>query len=616
MAASKHTISSRQWLGLFALSVLLIAAALAAFNVITDPFGAFGDRFCTWWSYDETNNPRVAKFSYLEQHHDLYDSYIIGCSATSSYPTEQLNDYFDASFYNMIMYGADMLDVEQLSRYLVENYTVKNLVLSVYLDNGMTYNDESDPLTRSMPWQVSDLSRLEYLHRFLFANPAYGWDKLQKLRTDEYLQQPYDVFNEQTGAYDKSVRDVEPIGALEPYLEAYPVFTNYDTSPHSLPQIENCMKSVAAIRDLCEAAGVNLVVVSAPVYYDYLTTFPPEQVTEFYTALAEVTPYWDFSTSSVSREPRYYYDGTHFRNAVGVMALARIFDDESVYVPEDFGVYVTPENVAAYTTGFWSVPEPDVASYTAEVPILMYHHLAETGDGGDTIAVANFEAQIAALAAAGYTAVSFEDLYAYVYTDASLPEKPVVITFDDGYESNRTLAMPILERYGMQGTVFVIGVSVGKDIYKDTGVAMTPHFSMDEAATMEASGVMEIYSHGYNIHEVAGRDPEPIRQGILQRADESETEYIAFLQNDCAQMNTMLTEALGHGASVVAYPFGYHTTLSEVLLSQAGVWATVTVEPGMNTLVRGLPQSLRALRRYTATDEYSGDDLVALLEQG
>ena len=45
---------------------LILAVLLAGFNYVTDPFGAFGDWFMQWFSYDETNNPRAAKISYLE----------------------------------------------------------------------------------------------------------------------------------------------------------------------------------------------------------------------------------------------------------------------------------------------------------------------------------------------------------------------------------------------------------------------------------------------------------------------------------------------------------------------------------------------------------------------
>ena len=606
---SKHKLSSKGWLALFALSVVVLAAALCVFNVVTDPFGVFGDRVLGWWSYDETNNPRAAKFSYLEQHHDEYDSYIIGCSSTSSYPKEQLDEYFGADFYNLIMYGADMLDVEQYVRYLLDNYTVKNLVLNVYIDNGCDYDREADPLTDAMPWQVDGSSPLGFYARYLFADPRYGWTKLMKLRTDSVIQDVHDVFEVDSGAYDKSRRDVEPIDSMESYLTNYPVFANYPQSAPVMDETENCMRSIAVIRDLCEAAGVNFMVVSAPVYYDYLMQFERAQVDDFYTSLAEVTPYWDFTMSSVSREPRYFYDATHFRNCVGKMALARTFGDDTVYIPADFGVYVTPENAAEHVAGYWDVPEPDPAQYTKKVPILMYHDLE-----GDSLPAAQLEEQIAALAGAGYTAVSFEDLRSYVEQGTELPDKPVLITFDDGYLSNMTYGLPILEKYGMQATIFVIGCSVGKDTYKDTGVAMRPHFSLEQAKEMMDTGYITIGSHGWDLHEVEGRDPDPIRRGILRRADETEEEYIAFLQEDIRRENELLHPILGKDADILAFPYGVHDTLSEMLLHDAGIYATVTTWPGENTIVKGIPQSLLCMNRYDITEEVSGEGLLDLID--
>ena len=68
-------MSSKKWVLVFLVTVFVLAALLAGLNLATDPFGAFGDRLLHWFSYDETNNPRVAKLSYLEQHHGEYDSY-------------------------------------------------------------------------------------------------------------------------------------------------------------------------------------------------------------------------------------------------------------------------------------------------------------------------------------------------------------------------------------------------------------------------------------------------------------------------------------------------------------------------------------------------------------
>ncbi len=610
----KKRLSSGKWLILFVLSVILICILWAAFNYVTDPFGVFGDRVIKWWSYDETNNPRTAKFSYLKEHHDEYDSYVVGCSSTSSYPTSELNEYFDASFYNLIMYGADLYDVEGLCRYLVENYTVKNLVVNIYVDNGISYDSVSNYLTHSMPIEISGDSPFEYYGRFLFANPSYGVEKIKDKITDTYLQKPFDVFNEKTGAYDKSVRDIEHIGDMGSYLEAYPVFADYPKYDLTITETENCVKSLTAIRELCRENGVNLVVVSAPVYYDYLTAFEKDELCDFYSALAEVIPIWDFTSSSISREPRYFYDSTHFRNAVGKMALARIFDDDGVYIPDDFGFLATAENARGHFSTLFDVDEPDVTEYTKDVPILMYHHLAETSENPEIITPESFEAQMKALRDAGYTAVDFDELYAYTTTDATLPEKPVVITFDDGYSSNLDFAYPILVKYGMKATVFVIGVSVGKDTYKDTGVAMTPHFSLDEALAAEKSGVIRIESHGFDLHEVEGRDESPIREGALQRSGESESEYIGFLRADAASENELFAGTLGHKMTALAYPYGKFTPLSEVILNEEGIRATVTVTSGMNTVVKGLPQSLRAMNRFTVYNETTPDELIKMIK--
>ena len=111
------TMSFKKWIAVFISTVILVGALTAGFNALVDPFGIFGDVLFDWYAYDMTQNPRVAKIAYLDRHHEKYDSYIIGCSKTSSYSTEALNEYYGgASFYNMLMYGGDMYDIEMTAR--------------------------------------------------------------------------------------------------------------------------------------------------------------------------------------------------------------------------------------------------------------------------------------------------------------------------------------------------------------------------------------------------------------------------------------------------------------------------------------------------------------------
>ena len=612
-------MNAKKWVLTFLLLALVLVLGLAAFNYVTDPFAAFGDRFLNWFSYDETNNPRVAKISYLEQHHDEYDSYILGCSSTSSLQVSDFNKLYDANFYNLIMYGADMRDCEKIADYLIEHYEVKHLVLNVYLDNGFTYDDETDRLTRNLHYLTDpDTSALSFYTRYLFCDPRYGFAKLKNLRNDRLLPQSFDVFNEVTGEYDKRVRDVEPIGSMDTYLEAYPVFADYPkTGDFVLGQTENCMKSVAAIKERCEAADVELVVVAAPVYIDYFQNFQAEDAANFYASLAKVTDFWDFSCSSVSCEPRYFYDATHFRNAVGSMIAARIAGDDSVYIPDDFGTYVTADTPSSYFSEVLQATALPDETVSRDVPVLMWHNLAEESSGDMTISVDTFRAQIEALHEAGFRTVSLQQLYDYVHFGTELPGKPIVLTFDDGYFSNYEYAFPILQEYDMQATIFAIGVSVGKDTYKDTDHAMTPHFGADEAREMVDSGLISVQSHTFDMHQWPPFEDgnAQVRETLLPFDGEADADYEAAVEADFAESRELLESITGQPVNALAFPEGAYVTLTQDALRSAGAELTFTTVRAVNTVVKGLPQSLCAMPRFGMTESADMIALVAELEQ-
>lgn len=601
---------ARRW----CVSVLVILAALflglCLFNFVVDPFGVFGDRFFQWWSFDETNNPRAAKTSYLDQHHQEYDSYIIGASSTSSFSKEALDRYFDANFYNLIMYGTDMMDVEQTCDYILEHYEVKHLVVNVYLSCGYRYGEAGDRLTRSPHEKVSGENPLLFYGRYLLMDPSWSLEKLHAVRQDTFLNQSFDVFDPVSGAYDKRARDIEPIGDMESYLAAYPVFEDYPQEDRDMEHIVDTVESVRRIKEKCEAMGVDLLVVSAPAYYDSVLWYKKEDVEAFYTQLAQVTDYWDFSVSSVSLEPRYFYDETHFRNAVGDMALARVFGDDSVYIPEDFGFYVTAENVEDYVKTFWET-EGGEEDHTVQVPILLYHHIAdETNE--NTVTEEQFRSEMELLDRLGYHTVTFDEMAAYVEKGKELPEKPVCITFDDGYRSNYEIAYPILKEYGMKATIFAVGSTLGNtERYKDTEHPITPHFTEEEAREMVDSGLISIQSHSYDMHQWAPYETgDAVRTNVLRLEGESEGDYIAALTADYEKSKEQLEGITGRKVDVFSYPGGAYDDLSQYVLKTLGVKASLSIRSGTATLVKGLPQSLYAMKRFYVTPDTTEEEFL------
>ena len=89
------------------------------------------------------------------------------------------------------------------------------------------------------------------------------------------------------------------------------------------------------------------------------------------------------------------------------------------------------------------------------VSVLMYHHVLEN-DGAIAISQKNFEAQMKMLAKGGYTTITPDELLAYKQGKITLPKKSVLITFDDGWRNNYIYAYPILKKYGLKATIFLI----------------------------------------------------------------------------------------------------------------------------------------------------------------
>ena len=597
-------------------AMALVLAAYAGANMLIDPFGIFGDPLFDWYSYNETNNPRTAKLAWLEERHEEFDSYIIGSSCSASYSTAELNEYLDARFYNMFVYGSDIQDYRDHAAYLLEHYEVKNLLLNLNLTEAVTYGTGEDDINYRMHALATGKNLPLFYLRYAFASSQYAIDKVSAYFRDTFLPQSFDVFDAATGCYDKRVRDVEKIGDPDVYQAAHGAdFYFSHPGAEELPYLDECVQAIADIRDMCAEKGVNLLVVCSPAYAAQLDAYGEAALRRYKTAVAQTVDFWDFSCTPLSYDSRYFYDASHFRNAVGTMVLAEIFGNEDVYRPDDFGAFVTAGTCGAYLDRLSeNPPAADPAAYTAEVPILMYHHFSGSEAGAVTPEL--FAAHLEALRSAGYTAVSFQEMIEYVYQGKSLPDKPVCITMDDGYLSNYEIAWPLLEEYGMKGTVFAIGTSVGhREFYKDTEFRLTPHFGYEEAREMQSSGVLDFQSHTYDMHQWEPFETgDQIRTCALPLEGETDGDYAAALAADLERYGAERRAELGEDFCALAYPGGYYNTLSEVLIHQAGIPVTLSIQTdSRNVLVKGLPQSLYALCRWNVTADTTPEALLQMV---
>ena len=252
----------------------------------------------------------------------------------------------------------------------------------------------------------------------------------------------------------------------------------------------------------------------------------------------------------------------------------------------------------------------------AEVLILMYHDIRSEAVEGNTavISAETFREQMQTLQDAGFETVTFDDLIAFVDKGVRLPERPVVITFDDGYRSNLELAAPILEEFGMRATINVIGISRGQETYRHTDIPSIPHFSWDEVRPWVERGVIQIGHHSYDMHQFHRLSDEPWRYGVLPMEYESEAAYREALISDFERLRQAILTELGIDVLVFAYPYGRYSELTEAILQELGVRVTLVTHPGLNVLSPGQPESLFLLHRFNMTEETDLEYLFGLFE--
>lgn len=127
------------------------------------------------------------------------------------------------------------------------------------------------------------------------------------------------------------------------------------------------------------------------------------------------------------------------------------------------GVPNTPTPTPTATNTPLPLPTPsEVFSWTLKVPILMYHYISIPPEDADkyriglSVAPEDFRQQMAYLAENGFSTITFEDLSRAIVDKQVLPDKPVIITIDDGYRDNYENAFPVLQEYGLTATIFLL----------------------------------------------------------------------------------------------------------------------------------------------------------------
>jgi peptidoglycan/xylan/chitin deacetylase (PgdA/CDA1 family) len=213
-------------------------------------------------------------------------------------------------------------------------------------------------------------------------------------------------------------------------------------------------------------------------------------------------------------------------------------------------------------------------------PILLYHHVnGENTDSRYRVSIPNFREQMGALYDHGYTAITISMLVEALTQGRDLPEKPIVITFDDGHMSVYEHAFPIMSEYGFPGVFYIVANRINN---------LNDFVNVDQISDMVNAG-WEIGSHGYTHLDI--------------------TKNHASASFEIAQSKLDLQSALDIDIKTFAYPFGEINPFVAQKVSDYGYRAGM----GLGTSITHTLNNLFYLNRIEIQGDYSLEQFIEIV---
>ncbi|MGZ4999403.1 MAG: poly-beta-1,6-N-acetyl-D-glucosamine N-deacetylase PgaB, partial [Methylomonas sp.] len=225
--------------------------------------------------------------------------------------------------------------------------------------------------------------------------------------------------------------------------------------------------------------------------------------------------------------------------------------------------------------------------------ILNYHDILEQEEKVppfDRIAVnkQHLDEHFAWLKKNNYHVISIQDLLDAQKGEKPLPDKAVMLAFDDGFLSFYTRAMPLLKKYQYPATLAVVGTWLEQQGVPGTKPLMTPA----QIREVMNTGLVEIASHSYDLHHGIPANPQGNEQSAVTSRmysaeyDEYENDetYRKRIFQEVDKSSEQLFQMLGKRPRVMVWPYGEYNAIALEAAKRAGMHLTMGLKDGANTL--------------------------------
>lgn len=267
------------------------------------------------------------------------------------------------------------------------------------------------------------------------------------------------------------------------------------------------------------------------------------------------------------------------------LAAKFLGDAALAWMIEDYNglTSVSPGQQVVIPKHFWNLPGVTPSGYQL-VPILVYHNLALQSKGRMILGAKAFEEQMRYLKSSGYRVITLKQFIEFISFKRQLPQKSVLLTFDDGFRSFLQYAYPVLKELGFSATLFVYTDYLGAG-----GNALT------------WADLKKLTQEGFDVQAHSKSHGDMVRA-----ANEPAGEYERRLQAELTQPRALFEKNLGFDPNILAYPYGRQDDAVVRRTKERGYIAAFTVNR------QGNPAFVDPLRihRSQIYPEMSMDDFI------
>lgn len=337
----------KRWLKKLFILIVVSISLVGLLNTLIDPYGVFGrnPNSCS------EPNERFVKMRYLSSSPDRYDGFLMGSSRIGSTEPSLLQKYFPKNkFYNLTISAGTLGEFEEMMHSMLK-MGIKPRVIYLQIDlydNLLTYkNDRSKLLLRMKP-EDSMKEKIAFYKDYFLLLPNHS-NTTQQIKLDLGRQKRtsrYDFYN--TGCWYADAKEHAIRDNPSFYIKNEKTFHEIvkKTIPFNGTVMSQNLEALKRIKKLSTDNNIQLILFVTPHNHKMLDVIGLDNYQIFMKHLVNITDFWDFSGyNSVTLNNVNYYEYSHYRPHVAKWIASRIFNDISTDIPDDFGIYVSKENI-------------------------------------------------------------------------------------------------------------------------------------------------------------------------------------------------------------------------------------------------------------------------------